>query len=381
MNTMLAAPAPAQILIVDDTPDNLRVLMEMLTARGYRVRPAPDGEFALNFVRTHRPDLVLLDIMMPGIDGYEVCRQLKANPATAAIPVIFLSALEDAEHKVSGFEAGGVDYITKPFHVEEVLARVQTHLTIQRLQHQLQEELQRRQVVEQSLRDSNASKDKFFSILAHDLRTPFTSLLGLSEILIEDFERYDGTQIKLKLKHLYTASKKVYDLLNTLLEWSRLERGLLTPDPKDIPLATLVRSTVQLLTINAVQKQITLKNLVTEELTAYADPKMIQTVIRNLLSNAVKFTPPGGTVTISAGQAAQQVEIMVTDTGIGINPKDMATLFRIDAKTCQPGTAGETGTGLGLILCKELVELNGGTIRAESELGKGSRFIVIMPRQ
>ncbi len=375
-NPMYAAQPQAQILVVDDMPDNLRVLMDMLTAHGYHVRPAPDGEFALNFVRMHRPDLVLLDIMMSGIDGFEVCRQLKANPSTADIPVIFLSALVDIERKVNGFEVGGVDYITKPFRAEEVLARVQTHLTIQRLQHELRQELARRQQAEEGLREANTSKDKFFTILAHDLRSPFTALLGLTETLVENFERFDEAKMKLILNRLHTASETVYELLNNLLEWSRLERSLLTPEPEPIALTTLVRNIVQLLTINATPKQILLKNLVTEELAVYADLKMLHTVLRNLLSNAIKFTPPGGAVTISARQAAHQIEVVVADTGIGIDPKDMAALFRIDAKTSQPGTAGETGTGLGLILCKELVELNGGAIRVESEVGKGSRFRV-----
>jgi two-component system, sensor histidine kinase and response regulator len=381
MNNVVSAPVKPQILIVDDTPENLQILCDLLIARGYAVRAAPDGKFALNFVQKQLPDLILLDVLMPELNGYDVCQQLQADERTREIPVIFLSALGEIDDKIKGFTVGGVDYITKPFQAEDVLARVDTHLSLRRVRQELQQELIDRRQVEQALLEANASKDKFFSIIAHDLRNPFTSLLGLTEVLVENFERYDGAKIKLMLTHLHSASKTLYDLLKNLLEWSRLERGLLTPEPTKISLTSMVNMAMQVLADNAARKEIRLKNLLPAECTVYADLKMIQTVIRNLLSNALKFTPTGGVVTISARQQTHEVEITVADTGVGIPPENLSHLFRIDTKTSSQGTAGEEGTGLGLILCKELVEKNGGAIHVESEPSRGSRFWFTLPCQ
>ncbi len=212
------------ILIVDDTPDNLRILVGLLSEQGYLVRPAASGSQALSAVREKLPDLILLDVKMPEMDGYEVCECLKTDEPTRDIPVIFISALGETRDKLKGFEAGGVDYITKPFQAEEVLARVQTHVALRILQQQLErnnaqlhQEIDRREHVEEELRvlndhleatnqqlqhanqqlqEANASKDKFFSIIAHDLRSPFTGLIGLTEAIVEDIERYSQDRVK-----------------------------------------------------------------------------------------------------------------------------------------------------------------------------------------
>ena len=395
------------ILIVDDTPDNLRILVGLLSEQGYLVRPAASGSQALNAVREKQPDLILLDVKMPGMDGYEVCERLKAAERTRDIPVIFISALGEIEDKVRGFEVGGVDYITKPFQAKEVLARVRTHVALRTLQQQLEhnntelhQEIDRREHAEEELRvlndhlevtnqqlqhanrqlqEANASKDKFFSIIAHDLRSPFTGLIGLTEAIIEDFERYSQDRVKTLLSRLHKDSKTVYNLLTNLLQWSRLQRGLMDCEPETDPLATIVRQNMDLLRAQAERKQITLENQVADETMVYADPRMLNGVIRNLLSNALKFTQPGGTIEVSAQSQEHTVEITVSDTGIGMDQTRLNNLFRIDAKTSRSGTADEEGTGLGLILCKEFVEKNGGAIRVESEVDKGSRFIVSLP--
>jgi two-component system sensor histidine kinase/response regulator len=371
----------ANILVVDDTPENLQLLMGILAGQGYDVRLAPDGCLALKFARTTPPDLILLDIKMPEMDGYEVCKLLKADERTREIPVLFLSASHKVSDKVKGLEVGGVDYITKPFQIEEVLARVHTHLALRNAQKGLQEEIIRRKQTEEELREANASKDKFFSIIAHDLRNPFNVLLTLTELLTEEFERYEPERRHALLRRLNTSSRQVYALLTNLLEWSRLERGLIDCQPETLSLADIVEGHTYLLALHADQKQITLHNLIPAGTTAYADRKMIEMIIRNLISNSLKFTGNGGTITISAQCHEHTVEIAVVDTGIGMEQGFLANLFRLDKKCSRSGTIGEQGTGLGLILCKELAEKNGGSIRVESEVGKGSRFTVSLPRK
>jgi signal transduction histidine kinase len=377
----------SNILVVDDSPDNLRLLMGILSPRGYEVRPASDGEFALQSACSSPPDLILLDIKMPDMNGYAVCEQLKADDRTHDIPVIFISALTEVVDKVKGFALGGVDYITKPFQAEEVLARVETHLTLRSLQQrlqehnvQLQQEIARRKQVEEELQEANASKDKFFSIIAHDLRNPFVSLIGLTEAIIEEFDFYRKDKIKAMISRLHTSSKTVYTLLTNLLEWSRLERNLIECVPEDFSIADIAEQNIRLLRTRAEHKQIILRNLIPKGTRAYADANMVNTIMRNLLSNSLKFTESGGTIDVSLQhQNKDVVEIAVSDTGVGMSRENMEKLFRIDVKFTKTGTAGEEGTGLGLVLCKELVKKNGGTIRVESEVGKGTMFVFTLP--
>lgn len=382
MNEQRTNNSHGNILVVDDTIENLRLLEGLLTEQGYNVRAAPNGSLALRSIQTALPDLVLLDIMMPDMDGYQVCDVLKADVRTREIPIIFISALDAVDDKVKGFEKGAVDFVTKPFQTQEVLARVRTHLMLRDLQRNLQEkntrleqEIVQRTRAEAELQEANASKDKFFSILAHDLRSPFNVLITLTEVLLEDFDLYSPDTLKERIERVHTSSKQVYSLLTNLLEWSRLERGMLVCEPNRLLLSELTDLVIRLLSATAGQKQIVIQNHIPQGTYGYADANMINTVLRNLLSNALKFTESGGRVEVSSQLISDDcVEIAVTDTGIGIAQENLADLFRIDVKTSRPGTDGEHGTGLGLVLCKELVEKNGGTIRVESEVGKGTTF-------
>jgi len=377
----------ANILVVDDTPENLSLLIGILSENGYEVRPASDGEFAIQSAQATPPDVILLDVKMPGIDGYEVCRRLKADEQTRDIPVIFISALSETEDKVRGFEVGGLDYITKPFQAQEILARVQTHLQLYAFQRNLQQEIIKRQQIEeelralnQRLRDANASKDTFFSIIAHDLRNPFTSLIGLTGLLVEEFDSFDSTRIETMLGRVHASAKNLYALLTNLLDWSRLQRGIIEFRPDKTYLRHPVEHCVEFIRPTAEAKQIHLSSTISSEIVVYADPAMLKTILRNLLSNAVKFTPPGGTIEVSAQTNARMADISVTDSGMGMSPVMVEQLFHIEHKLHREGTAGEEGTGLGLILCQELIQKHGGMLRVESELGKGSRFIAAFPR-
>ncbi len=363
----------ATILIVDDNPTNLQVLLSSLQEIGFETLIAQSGEGALRQVKYAQPDLILLDVMMPGIDGFETCRRLKENNTTREIPVIFMTALSDTVDKIKGFEVGGVDYITKPFQHEEVLARVNTHLTILKLQQQIQKK-------NEQLRELNASKDKFFSIIAHDLKTPFSALLGFTRTVADSVVNFSLDEMTEIFIDLQKSAENLYALLENLLSWSRIQRGVMEHQPDHIDVHELVVQNVTLFTPNAKQKQITLLNSVRKETFAYADKNMIDSVIRNLLSNALKFTDANGSVEVSATQEDQFIKVSIADTGVGICEEDISKLFRIDVKYKNPGTAGEEGTGLGLNLCKDLIEKNGGKIWVESDAGKGTTFRFTLPQ-
>ena len=354
------------ILIVDDVLANLRLLDHILREKGYKVRPVTNGTLALQVAEKEKPDLVLLDIMMPDIDGFEVCRRFKENPKLSDVPIIFISALNDTKDIVKALTSGGADYITKPFKAEEVRVRVATHLNIYLQQKELQK--------------LNAQKDKFFSIIAHDLRGPFSSFLGVTQLLDEMLPELSREEIRDFAASMRTSATNLYSLLENLLQWAKNQQGLTPFSPMKELLLSLVNESILTLLEPAKNKEIEIVNNIDGDIEVFADKNMLQTVIRNLVSNAIKFTPKGGNITLSAkANSASDVEISVKDSGIGMNETMVNNLFQLDAKTNRPGTEGEMSTGIGLLLCKDFVETHGGEIRVESEEGKGSVFHFNIP--
>lgn len=368
------------ILVVDDNPTNLQVLLESLKRTGFKILVARTGESAIQQAEYGKPDLILLDVMMPGIDGFETCRRFKTLEAFKEIPIIFMTALTDTMDKLKGFQAGGVDYVTKPLQHEEVLARVVTHLTIRRLQQESREQHLLLQEKHAELQALNASKDKFFSIISHDLRSPLSSVLVGMRLLTDPQSRVSESEKDEILHDTRKTVEQLYSLLDNLLVWSRLQRGLMEYEPKPLDLQPLFERNATLFAANAEQKQITIRQTVTAPIFAFADTQMIDTVIRNLISNALKFTEAQGVITLSACQNDQSVEITVADTGIGMDAEAVAKLFRLDVRYNQLGTVGEKGTGLGLNVCKEFAEKNGGSIAVESVVGAGTTFRVTLPK-
>ncbi len=363
---------PSTILIVDDNPHNLQVLANILRETGFRVATAKDGAKALAFVEKRRPDLILLDVMMPEMDGFEVCRRLKAGSATRDIPVLFISALTETADKVNGFEAGGLDYITKPFQKEEVLARLHAHLSLKHAREALEE-------ANRDLSRANATKNKLFSIIGHDLRGPIGSLIHLLEVMAETPDTLTPEEQSAVLKNLHASAKGAYHLLENLLSWARSQRGDIQRNPSDLQLAELVNTNFRQLGGIARDKSITLRSAVPDDITAHEDADMVLLVIRNLVSNAIKFTPEGGEVVVSAETGDGEVTVSVADTGIGIPEENRGLLFRPDTHLTTRGTQNEKGSGLGLMLCRDLVEQNGGAIRVDERPGGGSVFRFTLP--
>ena len=231
------------------------------------------------------------------------------------------------------------------------------------------------------LRDANAMQETFFSVVAHDLRSPLSIVSGFLELLELGYDRYDERSRKQYIHQSLAAARRLGDLLEDLLVWSRVQRGKMPYQPEQSDLFLLADETVMLLEGNAQKKQIALRLTMQENTPVYGDPQMIKTIIRNLVSNAIKFTPSGGIITVSSASVGSQEEITIADTGVGMSHEDVQKLFRIEFASSKPGTDKESGTGFGLLLCKEFVEKNGGTIAVESEVGAGSRFRFTLPKQ
>jgi len=354
------------VLIVDDNAENLGVLGDIVAGNGYIPGFASNGIAALAAIKKKHPDLVLLDVMMPGMDGFEVCRQLKQDATLANIPIIFLTAKTEKDDVIAGLELGAVDYVTKPFNKKELLSRVNTHLELQ--------------ATKEELREALATKDKLFTILAHDLGNLFNGLLGFSSMLAgKNARAISNAQKDEYSQHILKMANKGYNLLKNILIWSKSQTGSLKVQPTPINLLSLVRRNIELQEEKAGAKNIKLFSHIDENASVFADLNMLDTVLRNLVSNAVKFTLPGGEIKISSKKVNNLIEISVADNGVSIKAEDIEKLFRIDVVHTTTGTAKEQGNGLGLILCKEFVEKNGGSLSVKSEVGEGTTFYVRMP--
>jgi len=278
--------------------------------------------------------------------------------------------------------------MSKPFVPEILLSKVKVFVDLYRQRRALEEEVQRRRQAEAALQEANlalsklnADKDKFLSIISHDLRGPFNIVLGNAQLLIKKLDSMNKTDVQDATYSIYSGARAAYNLLENLLTWSQMQReGGIEFCPEPIELRGLAHETLEVLEQTAAQKGIGMRNLIAPGLWVQADQHMLETVIRNLTSNALKFTPRGGQVTLAARANGAVVNVSVKDTGVGISPADVAKLFRLDAQHTTLGTEKERGSGLGLIICKEMAERNGGQITVESELGSGTTVEFTVPR-
>ena len=354
------------VLIIDDGPTNLHVLEKILRPEKYETILASDGIKGLELAQSEIPDLILLDIMMPQINGFEVCKRLKQDPVTKDIPVIFISAIHEISEKVKGFRIGGVDYITKPIQREEVVARVDVHLNLKRSR--------------EALTNANAAKDRLMAIIGHDLRGPLGSLMQALDMLIKFDDQLDKQKRLEMMADLHKGAKRTFNLLENTLCWARSQRGDIIYQPANLKVKTIVDDNIRLLSDLAQEKAICLHSDVHETMTVYTDKNMLTIVLRNLISNALKFTPDSGEVKVTASAKKEFVEITIVDNGIGISAENRDRLFNLEKHFTTFGTRNEKGSGLGLLLCKEFVEKNGGKIRMESVKRGGSAFKFTIPR-
>ncbi len=404
------------ILVVDDTPDNL-LLMSSLLKDDYQVKIVNSGEKALKIAASDTPpDLILLDIMMPEMDGYEVCQRLKHDPKTENIPVIFLTAKAALEDETKGLEMGAVDYITKPVSPPIVLARVKNHLALKgmadflrdkneilelEVQKRTAEILASREIAlkNQQLEEASRMKSEFLANMSHELRTPLNAIIGFSEVLRDGLLGELAPQQKDYVNDIFTSGTHLLSLINDILDLSKVEAGKMSLELEPLNVAGLIQASMQVVREKAMAHHLHLTTRFAEDLVGteesdeggmiWLDERKVKQILYNLLSNAVKFTPEGGEVHVAArrvgptnvpnGNFEQYLELAVTDSGIGISVEDQARLFRpftqIDSKLARR----YEGTGLGLSMVKRLAELHGGSVALHSIPDQGSTFTVWLP--
>ncbi len=357
-------------MVVDDNPVNLQLLFESLGSAGYRILVCEDGETAVRQAKDAQPDLILMDVLLPGISGYDSCRAIRAQAETSDIPIIFLTALTQTNDKLEGFDAGGVDYLTKPLQLSEVLARVSTHLSLRNLRRELEDR-------NQELKRRDERRERLFSIIAHDLKSPMATFVSATRLLAE-FEPGDESYPEM-VQTLKARAHRLDRQISELLAWGEYQISEGRLSPRTIDLTALIDEIVTEAEPETSLKRLAVVKCTPESLAATLDPTAVRTIVSNILGNAIKFTPDGGSVRIELSRDGSKVVVSIQDSGIGMSSAQTAKLFTRTGRAHRPGTKGEGGSGLGLILASEIAELMGGRIDVTSEEGSGTTFSLVVP--
>ena len=369
----------ATILVVDDTPDNL-TLMSNLLKRDYKVKVADCGEKALQIAASEAaPDLILLDVMMPGMDGYEVCQRLKDDPQTRSIPVIFLSAKAGGEDERRGLELGAEDYITKPICAPIVMARVKNHLALKAMEDCLRENNRALENARSLAEQANRAKSEFLSSMSHELRSPLNAILGFAQLLDSDTPPPTPAQ-RTSLAHILQAGWHLLTLINEILDIAKIESGQVAMALEPVPLADVMHECQTMMAPQAQQRgiHIAFSHVDTPGL-VMADRTRLKQILINLLSNAIKYNRKSGTVEVMCtARGMQGLRISIKDSGAGLSAEQVGQLFQPFNRLGQEKGA-EEGTGIGLVVVKRLVELMGGVVGVESIVGVGSVFWFELP--
>lgn len=361
-----------KILVVDDVVSNVLLLKILLTNEGFQIITANNGEECIETAKTEKPDLILLDVMMPGISGFDTAVILKKEAETQEIPIIFLTALNNPSELVHGFQVGANDFLTKPFNKEELVMRVM---------HQVQLVAAKRIIVRQNeeLKRTISNRDKMYSVIAHDLRSPMASIRMVLNLVVSAISPdVIGPEMFELLDKANKESEETHDLLDNLLKWTKSQTGRINVVYQDFDINEVIPGVVEIFSMIAFTKKITLEYKPNcDKLVVRADNDMLKTVVRNFLSNAVKFSPENSTIEIVTGIEGEFAKISIRDHGVGIAPERLGELFHKGETTY--GTSGEEGSGLGLQLCADFARKNGGDVAVESVLGEGSTFSVLVP--
>ena len=363
--TAASAEKIDKIVICDDDKDIVRALQIYLSNRNYELLCAYTGREALDFVKKGDVSLVLLDIMMPEMDGYEVLQHLKSNPETNNIPVIIMSALSDMQSIVKGYQLGATEYVTKPFQREELVKRVAHRYELFSIKR-----------IKQELENTIESRDTLYSVIAHDLRSPLGSLKMMNNAILMMVDKNQvSDEVYEMLQMMNKTSEEIFQLLDNLLKWAKNRLNKQNIYRQQVDINSIVNSTAEIFIPMATQKGISIMlEGLDKELMGSTDIDMVKTIVRNLISNAVKFSYEKGLITVSTKTDGDFVVVSVKDSGKGIKKEDQGKLLRPNTHFTSYGTNNEKGSGLGLMLCKDFVEQLGGKLWFDSEEGKGTTF-------
>ena len=366
-------PNDYKILIVDDMVANLSLLKVVLKKQGFGVVTAVGGQAALDAVASEKPDLLLLDVMMPDIDGFEVARRLRREPASKETPIIFLTALTTTEDMLRGAEAGGNDYVSKPFKREVLLARIDYQLRMLNASRAL---IRRTEELNLALQE----RDRLHALISHDLRSPLGNVKMILNLLLDSLDKDAiGEDMHELLLMANRTAEDTFSLLENLLSWSKNQMGRLALAITDINLSATIQGTLEVFTSISQTKNISILMEEMPDVTVRADVDLLKTILRNLLSNAVKFSNDGGEIVVSAEQHGEEIFVHVRDHGKGIKKDDQEKILNPNYSFTTYGTKNEEGSGLGLSLCMDFTKKLGGRLWFESKEGEGSTFSFSLP--
>ena len=361
-----------KILIVDDVVSNVLLLKILLTNEKFQVCTANNGRTCIEMAKKEHPDLILLDVMMPDINGFDTAVVLKKDEETKDIPIIFLTALNTPQDLVHGFQVGASDFLTKPFNKEELVMRVTQQISL----------VAAKRIIEKQnaeLKATLSNRDKMYSVIAHDLRSPMASIRMVLNLVVQSASvETVGPELYMLLDQANRESEEVHDLLDNLLKWTKSQTGRLSVVLQELDLNDIVPGVVEIFDVIAQTKHITLELKKTDApLKVTADNDMLKTVLRNFMSNAVKFSPENSTIQIIMANEGDFARVSVKDQGVGIAADRLGSIFHKGETTY--GTGGEEGSGLGLQLCQDFARKNGGDCYVESVEGEGSTFSFTVP--
>ncbi len=361
-----------KVLIVDDNTTNIQVVGSILKNLKVDISVATNGRAALEIVNKVNPDLILLDIMMPEMDGFEVIDELYSNDSTRQIPVIFITAKIQTEDIVKAFEKGAVDYITKPFKAPELLVRVKTQLNIKHYLLTLERQTSQ-------LKKLNQDKNEFLSIAAHDLKNPINTITMLGKVL-RDTDDLSADEIKEFANDLITSSSKMFHLISELLDINAIEEGKIAMTKENVNLDSVIKTTVMQYDMHANEKNIKIVyNNTAQNPYALADENAVVQILDNILSNAIKYSPFDKSISIELLNTDNKIIFSIKDEGLGFTEEDKTKLFSKFSKLSTRPTNNENSTGLGLSIVKRYIEALDGNIDLESTHGEGAKFIVSLP--
>ena len=375
MKNIAIKPEDYTILAVDDIATNIMLLKAVLSRAKYKIVTASGGFEALEKVAAVNPDLILLDIMMPDLDGYEVLQRLKADPAHEDIPVIFLTALHNPEDIVKGFKFGASDYISKPFNHEELITRVAHHIYLAAAQRTI---LQQRDELQATVE----ARDKMYSVIAHDLRSPIGTLKMVFNMLSINLSADQIGEDSFEMISMgNNITENTFMLLDNLLKWTKSQTGRMNTVFQEVDISEVVLFASKMSDVMAQVKNIEVEYDIPEPITVSCDVDMVKTIMRNLMSNAIKYSQEGGKIVVSVRETPTHAAISVRDNGIGIKEEDIAKLLNPETHYTTYGTKNEEGSGLGLQLVQDLTFRNGGELTIESKEGEGSTFTFTIAKE